>query len=1390
MSAAPRWPARRSWRPILGWFFLLSLVYTWQQKVPERAVPSFAQSKVVGNGEAFHSLMSSREAPVVVPKLVQLAKAGRLVGKEVLASATRTSLLPRRPGHEVRISLRQLDGLPHSLLRLEEEYSGNTFLGSALVVADHFILKTPAEMDRQTFLGKLQSRGWSLKSELASSQCVLVGLPRIAPDVLPEALAAARQEFGAAAVQADFLFSSSASVTDPQFFRSWGLANEGQTGGLPGADVRARNAWDRQLGSPAVTVALIDSGVDVTHPELAGTLYHNPGESGGGKETNGIDDDGNGRIDDWRGWNFVGNNNAPLDDHLHGTHICGILAATANNGQGSCGVCRQVKVLPIKILQPVTIFGMPTSDSAVAYTSDALEAIAYAQAQQAAIISISWGGMLPVGDVTFLPLLLAALESYGGAGGMVVASAGNEGVSNDAPYYRTFPASFSLPCLLSVTSSDHRDAKPSSANFGATRVHLAAPGSSIYSTLPTTPTPAMQVMGLSTGYGTLSGTSMAVPYVVGGLVLLKAEYPTASATSLIRRIVDYVDFVPAFQYSVASKGRLNINAALRAPAGDARIVMKSWRATELQPVPQRNAVINRGESWDFRVTAENQGSAGSVGVVTASMNCQSPHISLVQGSSSFGTLAPGEAKFGSADFRIAVSAQCPTPHPFELQLTFTDAAGSSWSTQLVQVVYHSSTVQGQLISAATGLPIIGGQVSGVGARATAVVSTGSDGRFTLSLVDGPYGLLVKAPGHRELWQSLVAPSFFQPDLPPQRLLLHTVAPAVFPHRLETSLAPNAAPGALDFQIRAAGTATLAWSAWSNAVNYAASRSGEPGGPVYQWRPLSAAAQELPPDRWLLALPLGFSFPFYGRLHNRIHLSPHGYAVMGNELDPTLPATLPSPFPTGNLPGKNGDVIAWHWAAFSPGATGKIRWERLDPQTFVIEYQQMPLAGTGGVLSCQCVLKSDGSIEYHYQNPGSAALAVVGIQDASRTRGLNLDFAAQRQPQQAWRLTPESVGWGSCAAQGTLGGEAATNATLQLQPNGLPAGIHQASVIIDSDSPTVPRLIVPVSLQIGVPSRVPWVRATDADELTGSIAISWGTSALATSYDVYRQTNAGGAWQLLGNTTSAQFFDTTAQSGLCYAYHVIARQGALTAEPSVVEVGIYGNPLVLEKPPLIDARPLAVVAGKVAGVLVHWQESLANQASPACLEVRRPYEQNFTKLAQWTNAPPNHTTDPATYLPSAQVSYRLTVGAQVITHSLTLSAELNTAPTPAALPATTWLANSFSSGDLANANIAGLLADPDRDGMSNLMEYALGSQPTFPDVSKLPQPSGASGFTQLTVPKNPQSAGLRYAVEFSSGDQVWQSGKVEQDTPGQLRVRSQQPQSAIPRQFTRLRVELE
>jgi subtilisin family serine protease len=300
---------------------------------------------------------------------------------------------------------------------------------------------------------------------------------------------------------------------EPGWDQLWGLDNTGQpilgSSGSPDVDIDGLESEAITGGDPAVVVAVIDDGVDFSHPDLAARAWVNPGESGpdglgGQKETNGVDDDGNTYTDDVHGWDFCNQDNSvhDIDQDFHGTHVSGTIAASLD-GQGVVGVAPNVKIMALKFLDNGTQCG---------FADMAIEAIAYAKSFGIVISNNSWGGHGSLAD--FQPLYDAIRDS----GMLFVASAGNDSIDNDTDPSPAFPASFDLPNIVSVAAADKDGGLADFSNFGHTTVDIAAPGVDILSTLP-----ADFFLDNEPGWAYFDGTSMAAPHVTGTAALIASQ---------------------------------------------------------------------------------------------------------------------------------------------------------------------------------------------------------------------------------------------------------------------------------------------------------------------------------------------------------------------------------------------------------------------------------------------------------------------------------------------------------------------------------------------------------------------------------------------------------------------------------------------------------------------------------------------------------------------------------------------------------------------------------------------------------------------------------------------------------------------------------------------------
>ncbi len=336
---------------------------------------------------------------------------------------------------------------------------------------------------------------------------------------------------------------------DPNFSDMWGLFNpncDDCQNGNPRADIGAVAAWDITTGSENIVVGVIDSGADLTHPDLAPNAWVNPGEIAG----NGLDDDRNGYVDDINGWNFADDdnklfNNASVD--FHGTHVAGTIGAAGNNGLGVTGVAWKVRLMSLKFLGKKNGTGS---------TADAVAAIEYAIDQRRRgvnlrVLNASWGGE---GESL---VLREAIVAAGNAGILVVCAAGND--ASDTDITPEFPTSWSkdINTLISVAAINQTGWLADFSNFGRRTVDVAAPGYQILSVYPHDPQRAP-----GGGYTIANGTSMATPHVSGVAVLVWSTEPGLTPAEVKRRIVSTSEPTVMLSSGISSAGQVNAYNAL------------------------------------------------------------------------------------------------------------------------------------------------------------------------------------------------------------------------------------------------------------------------------------------------------------------------------------------------------------------------------------------------------------------------------------------------------------------------------------------------------------------------------------------------------------------------------------------------------------------------------------------------------------------------------------------------------------------------------------------------------------------------------------------------------------------------------------------------------------
>lgn len=360
-------------------------------------------------------------------------------------------------------------------------------------------------------------------------------LVEVSADRLDASLAAFRADPNVRYAEPDYRIETAAIPNDALFDLQWGLHNTGQTingvAGTPGADIRASEAWDLFTGNPNFRIALIDTGVDYNHPDLAANIWTNSAEANG---ITGVDDDGNGYVDDIHGYDTGDDDGDPMDSIGHGTHLAGIIGALGNNTLGVAGVNWRCKLVPLKFFD----------SQGLGFTSDAVEALQYAVDNGIRLSNNSWGV-----DREFSQTLYDAIEASQSIGHLFVAAAGNLlGRNIDlVPFY---PASFDLPNIIAVAATENDDLLSIVSNIGPDSVDLAAPGFDIYST------------ARGGGYEFQTGTSMSCAYVTGVAGLMIGRRPSLTWDDIKFRILATVRPLPTLADRTVTGGIVNAVAAV------------------------------------------------------------------------------------------------------------------------------------------------------------------------------------------------------------------------------------------------------------------------------------------------------------------------------------------------------------------------------------------------------------------------------------------------------------------------------------------------------------------------------------------------------------------------------------------------------------------------------------------------------------------------------------------------------------------------------------------------------------------------------------------------------------------------------------------------------------
>lgn len=398
-----------------------------------------------------------------------------------------------------------------------------------------------------------------------------------------DALSVLRASKDVIAAEPNYKFQVADVPNDPSFSKQWSLDA-----------INAVPAWGVRKGTHSLKIAVLDTGIDRTHPEFADNIWSNPREIAG----DGIDNDANGYIDDTNGWDFTYNapgtvrsngDNDPTDGHGHGTHVSGIIAAQGNNTTGMTGICWDAAIVPLKVV----------GDDGTGFTSWMIAAVEYCVRNGIPVANASIGG------ASYSGFCKAAIDAAGTQGNLLfVAAAGNNGTDNDStPFY---PATYDCPNIVSVASTTSSGAISSFSNRGITSVDIAAPGSSITSTYPTGKS--------ASGYISLSGTSMAAPMVAAVAALLHENRPEWGFVDIKKTLLASVTPLTSLSGKVLSGGLVNAYQA-----------MVLANQVELVGLRLKRDVLRGGDVVTAELTLDRVAAAGGV---VADVSSSHPAVDL------------------------------------------------------------------------------------------------------------------------------------------------------------------------------------------------------------------------------------------------------------------------------------------------------------------------------------------------------------------------------------------------------------------------------------------------------------------------------------------------------------------------------------------------------------------------------------------------------------------------------------------------------------------------------------------------------------------------------------------------------------------------------------------
>jgi len=921
----------------------------------------------------------------------------------------------------------------------------------------------------------------------------------------------------------NYIYRATDIPDDPRFSELWGLNNTGQTGGTPDADIDAPEAWDVTTGSSSIVVAVIDTGVNYLHEDLAANMWVNPDEI----PANGIDDDGNGHIDDIYGIDTANDDSDPMDDDSHGSHVAGTVGAVGNNSLGVTGIAQNVSIMALKFLG---LDGGTASDAIIAfqYVIDMKQ-----RGVNIKITQNSWGSQ------SFNQALLDVMNEAGALGILHFAAAGNSGVDNDVtPHY---PSSFDSPYVIAVAASDHNDVRASFSCYGSQSVDLTAPGTNILST------------ELGNTYAIKNGTSMATP-MVSGIAALIAGLPANYNSAQIRRILlNSVDSLSAWDSLVATGGRANAYNSLMNDGSTSTLLILG---------PDFGSVAYTGPSTKLEVEVLAGPDIVRGAQVTASFSSGDATVTLVD---------DGLGLDATSSDGIYTAAWTPSILGNVAILFTAGESGISTSTRTISVDVRHSDAPANVVAAPGNAqatvtwdapanpgtsPTLSYEVVSIPTAGSAITSASATTAAVTGLTNGTsYTFVVKAINALGISASSSPSNSVTPKLPSDiRVTSTPIALVAEPETILTQALTvfNDGPGVLTLTASIpnepiGGEAT----GGPDAFGYTFRDSDEAGGPVYSWVDISGAGTPITSgDDDSGAIPIGFDFDFYGITYSTLYVGTNGIVGFTST---SMAEFIAPPLPTASTP---NNLIAAFWEDLVVPSEDRLMYElrgTAPARELVVTWDRAEAIGDSDEKYTFQIMLSESSnfIKIQYDSiVGDNTRTTVGIENASGTVGLQIArFAEYVQDDLAVLITPPVVIVDPTSAVIEAG--SSTDLTITLNAFVHPVGTSSEILRISSDDPDEPVIEIPLNVEVtagppGPPTDVFAVEGVSAATVTWSPPIDTGGAPI-TSYTI--TASPGGVPTTVATTT------TVTLNGLAvgerHTFTVIAFNGAASSTVSVL-----------------------------------------------------------------------------------------------------------------------------------------------------------------------------------------------------------------------------------------------